>query len=51
MTITFEDVQSAYEAIKDATMYTPCVKAARLSLHMGIDIYLKLENLQHTNAF
>lgn len=51
MTLTFEDVQKAYKAIESATMRTPCVKAARLSLHMGIDIYLKLENLQHTNAF
>ena len=51
MTLTFEDVQKAYEKIESATMRTPCVKAARLSLHMGIEIYLKLENLQHTNAF
>ena len=51
MSLTFEDVKTAYEAISDATMQTPCVKAARLSLHLGIDIYLKLENLQHTNAF
>jgi threonine dehydratase len=51
MTITFEDVQNAYAAVKDATIRTPTVKAARLSLHLGIDLYLKLENLQHTNAF
>ena len=51
MTLTFEDVKTAYEAISDATICTPCVKAARLSLHLGIDLYLKLENLQHTNAF
>lgn len=51
MTFTYEDVQTAYDAIKDATMRTPCVKAARLSVHLGIDLYLKLENLQHTNAF
>jgi threonine dehydratase len=51
MTLTFEDVQTAYEAIKDSTIRTPCVKAARLSVHLGIDLYLKLENLQHTNAF
>lgn len=51
MTLKFEDVTTAYEAIKDATQRTPCVKAARLSLHLGIDLYFKLENLQHTNAF
>ncbi len=51
MTLTFKDIESAYEAIKDSTIRTPTVKAARLSLHLGIQIYLKLENLQHTNAF
>lgn len=51
MSVTFEEIQSAYYAIKDSTIRTPTVKAARLSLHLGIDLYLKLENLQHTNAF
>lgn len=51
MSLTFEHVQKAYEDIKDSTMRTPCVKAARMSLHLGIDLYFKLENLQHTNAF
>lgn len=51
MSLTFEHVQKAYEAIKDSTMRTPCVKAARMSLHLGIDLYFKLENLQHTNSF
>ncbi len=51
MYIDFEDVQTAYEAIKDSVIRTPTVKAARLSLHLGIDLYFKLENLQHTNAF
>ena len=44
-------ITKTYEAIKPATMRTPTVYAARLSLHLGIDLYLKLENLQHTNAF
>ena len=51
MALTFKDTQSAYDAIKESTIRTPTVKAARLSLHLGIDLYLKLENLQHTNAF
>ena len=51
MTVTFKDIEKAYDAIKDATIRTPTVKAARLSLHLGINLYLKLENLQHTNAF
>ena len=44
-------ITKTYAAIKPATMRTPTVHAARLSLHLGIDLYLKLENLQHTNAF
>ena len=51
MTITFEDVCKARETIKDSTILTPTVKAVRLSIHLGIDLYLKLENLQHTSAF
>lgn len=51
MTVNFKDIEKAYDAIKDATIRTPTVKAARLSLHLGINLYLKLENLQHTNAF
>ncbi len=51
MSITFEDVQKAHAAIRKATIHTPIVKAARLSVHLGINLYLKLENLQHTNAF
>lgn len=51
MSITLEDIRKAHEKIKDATIRTPVVKAARLSKHLGIDLYLKLENLQHTNAF
>lgn len=49
--ITFDDVKAAHEAIKDSTIRTPTVRAARLSVHLGLDLYMKLENLQHTNAF
>lgn len=49
--ITFEDIKQAQEKIQDATIRTPIVRAARLSVHLGIDLYLKLENLQYTNAF
>lgn len=49
--ITLDDVQKAYDAIKDQTIRTPMLKAARLSQHLGVDLYMKLENLQYTNAF
>lgn len=51
MSISFEDVCNARETIKTATILTPTVRATRLSIHLGIDLYLKLENLQHTSAF
>lgn len=51
MSVTFKDVCAAREKIKDAVILTPTVKATRLSIHLGIDLYLKLENLQHTSAF
>lgn len=51
MSLSFEDIKKASAAISDATIRTPTVRAARLSVHLGVDLYLKLENLQYTNAF
>ncbi len=51
MGITFDNILEAHEKIKDSVICTPTIKATRLSLHLGIDLYLKLENLQHTSAF
>ncbi|PVA06444.1 threonine ammonia-lyase [Thalassorhabdomicrobium marinisediminis] len=49
--LTPDLIRNTYDAIRDATIRTPLVPATRLSLHLGIDLHLKLENLQHTNAF
>lgn len=51
MSLSLENVYRAYARIKDATLRTPTVRASRLSPRLGFDLYLKLENLQHTNAF
>lgn len=51
MIVTFEDVKKAHENIKEGVIRTPTIKATRLSMSLGIDLYLKLENLQHTSAF
>lgn len=51
MSVTFENIQEARKQLGDAVICTPTVKATRLSLHLGIELYLKLENLQHTSAF
>ncbi|MEM9717027.1 MAG: threonine ammonia-lyase [Pseudomonadota bacterium] len=51
MPLTSDLVHQTYAEIKEATIRTPLVKAIRLSQQLGIDLWLKLENLQHTNAF
>jgi threonine dehydratase len=51
VTVTSALIYQTYAAIREATIRTPTIQAARLSLRLGIDLYLKLENLQHTNAF
>ncbi|MEM9012088.1 MAG: threonine ammonia-lyase [Pseudomonadota bacterium] len=51
MALTAETIRSTHAAIRSATIMTPTVSATRLSLHLGIELYLKLENLQHTNSF
>ncbi|QHQ34402.1 threonine ammonia-lyase [Algicella marina] len=51
MPLTYADVTKARSAIADATLLTPTVPATRLSLQFGFQLFLKLENLQHTNAF
>ena len=51
MTLSYDLIKDTRSAIADATMRTPTVRATRLSLRMGFDLFLKLENLQHTNSF
>ncbi|MEM1272353.1 MAG: threonine ammonia-lyase [Pseudomonadota bacterium] len=51
MSINLERIFSAHARIKDATVRTPTVRATRLSFRLGFELFLKLENLQHTNAF
>ena len=50
-TLTPGLIRQTHDAIRSATIRTPLVPATRLSLQLGIDLHLKLENLQHTNAF
>lgn len=51
MQLTPDLVLSTHVAIQGETVRTPTVRATRLSLQLGLELYLKLENLQHTNAF
>lgn len=48
---TPEAIAEIHTSIMPMTVRTPTVHATRLSLQLGFDLFLKLENLQHTNAF
>lgn len=49
--ITWPDVQSAYEAIRPYVQHTPARQSRTLSAIHGADIWLKFENLQFTGAY
>ncbi len=51
MPVTPEDIQQAYEAIQPQVLRTPTVPAPRLGQSLGINLWLKLENLQRTGSF
>jgi threonine dehydratase len=51
MAITADAIREAYEDISHVLIRTPTIKAPGLSMATGIDITLKLENLQHTSSF
>ena len=48
---TIEDIQAAKNRIDGRVMRTPFVAAEKLSSMTGVNIWLKLENLQFTGAF
>src|SRR5271170_6609262 len=49
--ITLEDVLAARERLRGAIYYSPCPHSQMLSGLTGLEIYLKLENLQMTGSF
>ena len=49
--LTADLIRDTHSAIQEATILTPMVPATLLSIQLGIDLYLKLENRQHTHAF
>lgn len=48
---TVEDVRAAAELIREIALVTPTVRCVPLGDAAGLDLYLKLENLQPTGAF
>jgi threonine dehydratase len=51
MDVTIELIRDAAARIAGQIIATPTVPAPRLSAATGADVYLKLENLQHTGSF
>ncbi|MCP4499945.1 MAG: threonine ammonia-lyase [Deltaproteobacteria bacterium] len=51
MTVTFADIEAARHRIKDSVKRTPCNISPWMSEARGAEIFLKLENHQHTGSF
>ncbi len=51
MNITLQDVQNAAKLVEDRVLRTPFIPSMKLSELSGAQVWLKLENLQHTGAF
>jgi threonine dehydratase len=49
--VTLDDIRAAAEAIRGSVVETPCVRSKKLSVITGVDLSLKLENLQFTGSF
>jgi len=51
LSVTLADIRAAAEAIRDTVVDTPCVRSRTLSEITGVELVLKLENLQFTGSF
>lgn len=51
MSVTLADIRAAAQAIRGSIVDTPCVHSRTLSQITGVDLVLKLENLQFTGSF
>jgi len=49
--ITFDEINQAYNIVKDVVKRTPLEKSRTFSNMIGSNVYLKLENLQNTGSF
>ncbi|HJK98877.1 MAG TPA: threonine ammonia-lyase [Polyangiaceae bacterium LLY-WYZ-14_1] len=49
--LTFADIEAARRRIGDAVYVSPCAFSRSLSVELGCQLYLKLENLQMTGSF
>jgi threonine dehydratase len=51
MTLTLNDIEAAAAVLGDSVVHTPTSLSPGLSRVTGTELYLKLENLQHTGSF
>ena len=51
LNVTLDDIRAAAEAIRGSVVETPCVQSQKLSEITGVELSLKLENLQFTGSF
>ena len=51
MQLTLADIERAYQSLQGVVHNTPLDKSATFSAMTGVDVYLKLENLQKTGSF
>ena len=51
MTTTLGEIRNAADRLRGQVIRTPLVRAGRLSEQLGCELFLKLENLQHTGSF
>jgi threonine dehydratase len=51
LAITLADVLAARDRVSGATYRTPCARSETLSRITGLEVFLKLENLQMTGSF
>ena len=49
--LTFDDIKKSHQRIKNYIKNTPTITNEKLNRELGAEIFLKLENLQQTNAF
>jgi threonine dehydratase len=49
--VTFDDVLAAQKAITGMVVHTPTMRSQTLSHILGIDVWVKFENLQFTSSF
>ena len=51
MNLTFNDINNIHKKIRHNVKWTETTFTSSISEKLGIDIFLKLENRQHTGAF